>query len=139
MGVHRLKEEGQHELEAAEAGHKVGGDELQGAGEGGEGQQAGHSEPWTKVINPLPLSMQRNNNKFIYSVKVGNGRNDKYDHIERLIHCQRLPIIISSAYTKVYLRPGVQINDDDVVMMIVMRTFASPGVSYILSLLLHGL
>ena len=89
--------------------------------------------------------MQRNNNKFIYSVKVGNGRNDKYDHIERLIHCQRLPIIISSAgaasgaYTKVYLRPGVQINDDDVVMMIVMRTFASPGVSYILSLLLHGL
>ena len=41
-GDETLDSEGEDELQTAEAGHQVGGDELQGLGEGREGEQPRH-------------------------------------------------------------------------------------------------
>ena len=39
-----LHPEGHHQLHTPEAGHQVGGDQLQGLGQGGEGQQPGQRQ-----------------------------------------------------------------------------------------------
>ena len=43
-GDETLHPEGHHQLHAPEAGHQVGGDQLQGLGQGGEGQQPGQRQ-----------------------------------------------------------------------------------------------
>ena len=43
-GEDALDEEGENQLRGPEAGHQVGGDQLEGLGEGGEGQQARESQ-----------------------------------------------------------------------------------------------
>ena len=48
-GDQALHPEGQHQLDTPEAGHQVGGDELQRLGQGGEGQQPGQRQAWRKL------------------------------------------------------------------------------------------
>ena len=43
-GDDALDTEGEDQLHGPEAGHQVGGEELQGPGQGGEGQQSGESQ-----------------------------------------------------------------------------------------------
>ena len=50
-GEEALRQEGQHQLQGPEAGHQVGGDQLEGLGQGGEGQQTRDSQTWRQLIS----------------------------------------------------------------------------------------